>query len=110
MSVMEHKARLGGAIEFHRARLIALDNWHVAHAALTVGDDPVGEVSRALGVTDLGAHAVISMLRGQRPERSQVVHEIERLERLQAVASKRADVRRRRAVARTGARYALANS
>lgn len=108
MSVMEHKARLVGAIEFHRARLIALDNWHVAQASLTVGDDPVAAVSHALGVTDLGAHAVISMLRGQRPERSQVVREIQRLERLEAVARKRADVRRRWAVARTGARYALA--
>ncbi|HLR85184.1 MAG TPA: hypothetical protein VK059_09540 [Nocardioidaceae bacterium] len=108
MSVMEHKARLGGAIEFHRARLIALDNWHVAETALTVGDDPVRAVSRALGVTDLGAHAVISMLRGQRPDRAQVVHEIQRLERLEAVARKRADVRRRWTVARTGARRALA--
>lgn len=106
MSVMEHKARLGNVIEFHRARLVALDNWSAAQTALTVSDDPVASVSRALGVTDLGAHAVISMLRGQRPDRSYVVREISRLERLEAVAHKRADVRRRWTVART--RYALA--
>ena len=108
MSVMEHKARLGSAIEFHRARLVALDNWRTAQAALTVGDDPVVSVSRALGVTDLGAHAVIAMLRGQRPERVQVEREIHRLERLEDVARERADVRRRWTVARTGARHALA--
>lgn len=108
MSVMEHKAKLGSVIEFHRARLVALDNWSVAQAALTVSDNPVVSVSRALGVTDLGAHAVISMLRSERPERSQVEREVHRLERLEAVARKRADVRRRWTVARTGARYALA--
>lgn len=108
MSVMEHKARLGSAIEFHRARLVALDNWNTAKAALTDGDDPVSSVSSALGLTDLGAHAVISMLRGQCPERAQVALEVLRLERLEAVARKRADVRRHWTVARAGARYAHA--
>ncbi|UYM07701.1 hypothetical protein [Solicola gregarius] len=107
MSVLEHKSSLGSVIEFHRARLVALDNWGAAQEALCVSDDPVRSISRALGITSLGAHSVIAMLRGQRPERSVVEREVRRLERLEVVARKHDDVRRRWAVARTGARHAL---
>ena len=107
MSVLEHKSSLRSVIEFHRARLVALDNWGTAQAALSTSDDPVGSVSRALGITALGAHSVIAMLRGQRPDRAVIEREVRKLERLEIVARRHEGVRRRRAVARTGVRHAL---
>ena len=108
MSVMEHKSSLCSVLEFHRARLVALDNWNAAQEALAASDDPVGSVSRALGITNLGAHSVIAMLRAHRPDRTAVEREVRRLECLEAVGRKRADVRRRLAVARTQGRDVLA--
>lgn len=107
MSVMEHKATLGSVIEFHRARLAALDNWSLVQETMSVTDNPVRAISRALGVTDLGAHSVIAMLRAHRPERAEVARQVAMLERLQEAAESRDDVRRRCTLARSAPRRAL---
>lgn len=107
MSVMEHRSTLGSVLEFHRARLAALDNWSVVQETMAVTDSPVRAISRLLGVTELGAHSVIAMLRAQRPERAEVAQQVEMLERLQEAAESRNDVRRRCALARSAGRRVL---
>lgn len=106
MSALEHKSALDGEIEFHRARLAALDNWNIVQEALA-GDNPVRTISRVLGVTNLGAHSVIAMLRGRRPERAEVERQVETLEQLRVAAEAHSGVRRRRTLARCGARHVL---
>lgn len=107
MSVMDHKSTLDSVIEFHRARLVGLDNWVLAQKTMLLADDPVHDIAQALGISDLGAHSVIAMLRAPRPERSQIVEQVNMLERLQEAAESHHDARRRRTLARSGARHVL---
>lgn len=107
MSVMEHKSALGSVIEFHRARLAALDNWNLVQETMSVTDNPVRAISGLLGVTHLGAHSVIAMLRAQLPDRAEVAQQVEMLERLQEAAASHSDVRRRCTLARSAGRRVL---
>lgn len=73
-------------IEFHRARLMAIDNWGTVQQAMAAqGTDSVTAVSRALGVTSLGAHSVIAMAGGPLPERRQVESQLNSLDYLRQV-------------------------
>ena len=69
-------------IEFHSARLKAIDNWGIVQQAMTSQTDTVTAVARALGVTSLGAHSVIAMAGGPLPERRQIESQLSSLDYL----------------------------
>lgn len=72
-------------IEFHRARLMAIDNWGAVQSAMASQADSVTAVCQTLGVTSLGAHSVIAMANGPLPERGQVESQLNALDYLRHV-------------------------
>jgi len=69
-------------IEFHHARLKAIDNWNTVQTAMATQSDSVSAISHALGVSNLGAHSVIAMASGPLPPRGQVESQLNSLDRL----------------------------
>ena len=83
------QSTLAAMTEFHQARLVALDNWPRAESALATQGDRVGALSKALGVSDLGAQSVLAMAGGPLPQRSRVASELSSIEYLQHLLAKR---------------------
>lgn len=106
MPEMEQNSTLRSLTEFHRARLIALDNWTLVQQAMASASYPVGALAQALGVTEIGAHSVIAMLRGPIPERAQIEEHLSELEEIRFDVNDPA-VRRRMVLARSSARHML---
>lgn len=77
------KPTLASMIEFHRARLVAIDNWGAAEAALAARGDRIDAIARQLGVTDLGAQSILAMAGGPLPSRVRIESELGSLEYLQ---------------------------
>ncbi len=72
-------------IEFHHARLMAIDNWSTVQTAMATQSDSVSAISRALGVSSLGAHSVIAMASGPLPPRGQVESQLNSLDQLRRI-------------------------
>ncbi|MDN5853775.1 MAG: hypothetical protein L0K86_13205 [Actinomycetia bacterium] len=75
--------------EFHQARLVALDNWSAAESALSAQGDRVGAISKALGVSDLGAQSVLAMAGRPLPHRSTIASELSSMQYLQRMLAER---------------------
>lgn len=60
---------LAAMTEFHRARIIALDNWTTVQTVMASPSDRVAAIAQALGVTDLGALSILAVAGGPPPER-----------------------------------------
>lgn len=103
---MERTSALGSLLDFHRARLIALDNWNLVQQVMASSSYPVHAIVRALGVTELGAHSVIAMLRGPIPDRAEIESHLWELERIRLRAADHAALRGI-TLARSGARHML---
>jgi len=84
------KSTLTAMTEFHKARLVALDNWPAAESALSAKGDRVGALSKALGVSDLGAQSVLAMAGGPLPQRSTIESELNSMQYLQHMLAERA--------------------
>lgn len=80
---------LAAMTEFHQARLVALDNWSAAESALASQGDRVGAVSKALGVSDLGAQSVLAMAGRPLPQRSRIASELSSIQYLQRLLANR---------------------
>lgn len=73
-------------IEFHRARLVAIDNWSAVQSAMATQSDSVTAVAQTLGVTDLGAQSVIAMAgNGPLPARGHVEAQLNSLDQVRRV-------------------------
>ncbi|UPK75017.1 hypothetical protein MU582_21720 [Nocardioidaceae bacterium SCSIO 66511] len=72
-------------IEFHRARLVAIDNWSAVQGAMATQGDSVTAIAHALGVSHLGAHSVIAMANGPIPARSHVESQLNSLDQLRRI-------------------------
>ncbi|MGH3424966.1 MAG: hypothetical protein ACRDO8_09565 [Nocardioidaceae bacterium] len=76
---MESRPIFGHTIEFYRARLAALDRWHEVEDAMAASP-PVPAVEGLLGVTELGARAVVAMAERPLPERTEIESRLRMLE------------------------------
>lgn len=83
------KSTLAAMTEFHQARLVALDNWSQAESALATHGDRVGAMSKALGVSDLGAQSVLAMAGRPLPQRSRIAAELSSLQYLQRLVDRK---------------------
>ncbi|UYM07323.1 hypothetical protein [Solicola gregarius] len=72
-------------IEFHRARLMAIDNWSTVQGAMAAQGDSVSAIAHALGVSHLGAHSVIAMANGPLPSRRHVESQLNSLDQLRRI-------------------------
>ncbi|WP_375001476.1 hypothetical protein [Aeromicrobium sp. CTD01-1L150] len=99
---------MSSLMEFHRARLVALDNWNLAQEAMASSSFPVRALTETLGVTELGAHSIIAMLRSESvPERAHIEQHLHELEQMRYSVTDRS-IGRRVALARSSARHMLA--
>lgn len=83
---MRQKATIQSLIDFHQARLTALDHSKLVRELMLESPYPLKELTSTLNVSELGAYSIIAMFRCEKlPERHQILKHLDELEQIRQV-------------------------